>query len=55
MNGRPGIKKVREAELRESVIRLRERGFTYSEIAAQLGITRNQASSKARSARGGNK
>ena len=50
MNGDPGIRQRRSNELREAAIRLRERGFTYSEIAEQLGITVNQAKAKARAA-----
>ena len=50
MNSNHGIKQTRANELRAAAIRLREAGFSYTEIAVQLGITRNQAKAKSRSA-----
>lgn len=44
-------KQRREDNLREIVVKLRKTGMSWSKIAERLGITKNQAISKGRSAR----
>lgn len=48
----PRARKLRrEAGQRAAAVKLREDGYTYSQIAEQLGITRRAAMAKSRSAR----
>lgn len=41
-------KRTRQEFLRDTACRLRREGYTYGEIAQQLGISRKQANSLAR-------